>query len=1107
MKYLLTLLYLLNAPAFFLFAQGTVGGQLTSNDTLICGVTNSGVLTLNAHSGNILRWEYSSSGGDPWTPVIHTSSTYNFTNLSQSLHFRVIVQAPGYLPAASNSLLVKIAETSKSGIITGENNYCENAGGLLKLINQQGEIQEWEYSLNNGLSWITVANSTDSNQLYRSFSENRLYRVSVKNSVCPSELTAPFPVTVHAPTAGGTISGTDSLCSGINAVQLSLTGAAGNSYIWESSAFEYGPWINTSVDNLLFQQNNVSQSQFYRVKVSNQYCPDSYSNTHKLIVSSPSSGGSISGIENICENKSVALHLSNYTGKITEWETSTDQTSWLPVANTEEGFTTSSLGVTSYFRVQVKNGRCPAVYSTVKTINVESLPATDFSFSNQCRNSNIAFQNTTPGANNYEWFFGDGTSEHVKNPSHRYELSGTYTVTLKATSFNGCTDSVTRNIQVYPVPVINFSTADTLCFGDDIQFTNLSTISGGSIVTYSWSFGQNGASALEHPVFSQFVTGSNTIKLKGTSNFGCADSVIKTIILRDKPVPQFEAANNCFGTPTFFYNQSFSGASSAGYSWNFGDGTQSSAIAPQHTYSGSGAYSVILKATTTFGCTDSILKQVYIKPQPVIDFTFNDNCFSDTSFFHIQVDSVSQFTVQWLFENGITSGLLNPSHVFSNYGQYPVKLKVISDSNCVQEQIKTIQIYPKPVADFLVQNTCQGDSVSFTSLSSIPYGTFQNHWNFGNGTTAQQLSPKTYYDSSAIYYPQLIAVSDRGCSDTVLKLLVTFDRPEAAFDFQSECYGIPIEFHNTSMVNYGIIDSYLWNFGDNTNSTLPDPVKEYLNEGTYSVSLIAVSSNGCKDTVVQDVFVYEAPVANFEVLNACDGQELTFNNTTVLTAGMFYTTWDFGDGNSSAEYAPAYLYSEAGIYVVTQKIKSDQGCTDSISKPVVVYPLPLVKIKQDTIVINKGESIQLTAAGAQEYTWYPSTAMDNPTVYNPVITPQESIIYFVSGTDNYHCINTDSVFIRVNNDYYIKPYNFITPDGNGKNEIWIIENILSYPDNTINIYDEMGHEVFSRKAYDNTWDGKNKTGELLPDGMYYYIISFDNSKRKYTGSVLLIRNK
>src|SRR5690606_31798177 len=140
-------------------------------------------------------------------------------------------------------------------------------------------------------------------------------------------------------------------------------------------------------------------------------------------------------------------------------------------------------------------------------------------------------------------------------------------------------------------------------------------------------------------------TGSNTIKLKGTSNFGCTDSIIKTIILRDKPVPQFEAANNCFGTPTLLYNQSFSGASSAGYSWNFGDGTQSSAITPQHTYSGSGAYSVILKATTTFGCTDSILKQVYIKPQPVIDFTFNNNCFSDTSYFHIQVDSVSQFTV------------------------------------------------------------------------------------------------------------------------------------------------------------------------------------------------------------------------------------------------------------------------------------------------------------------------------------------------------------------------------------------------------------------------------------------------------------------------------
>jgi flagellar hook assembly protein FlgD len=57
------------------------------------------------------------------------------------------------------------------------------------------------------------------------------------------------------------------------------------------------------------------------------------------------------------------------------------------------------------------------------------------------------------------------------------------------------------------------------------------------------------------------------------------------------------------------------------------------------------------------------------------------------------------------------------------------------------------------------------------------------------------------------------------------------------------------------------------------------------------------------------------------------------------------------------------------------------------------------------------------------------------------------------------------------------------------------------------IYNELGHEVFTGTSYLNTWDGRNKTGEILPDGTYYYIISFSDTDKKYQGDVLLIRNK
>lgn len=98
------------------------------------------------------------------------------------------------------------------------------------------------------------------------------------------------------------------------------------------------------------------------------------------------------------------------------------------------------------------------------------------------------------------------------------------------------------------------------------------------------------------------------------------------------------------------------------------------------------------------------------------------------------------------------------------------------------------------------------------------------------------------------------------------------------------------------------------------------------------------------------------------------------------------------------------------------------------------------------------------------------------------------------------------MMVTVNETYKVIPYNLLTPDNNGKNDTWIIEYITSYPNNEVVVYNEMGHEIFTQRKYANTWDGKNKTGEILPDGTYYYVLKFDNSDVEYKGEILLLRN-
>jgi gliding motility-associated-like protein len=122
-------------------------------------------------------------------------------------------------------------------------------------------------------------------------------------------------------------------------------------------------------------------------------------------------------------------------------------------------------------------------------------------------------------------------------------------------------------------------------------------------------------------------------------------------------------------------------------------------------------------------------------------------------------------------------------------------------------------------------------------------------------------------------------------------------------------------------------------------------------------------------------------------------------------------------------------------------------------------------------------------------------------------TPTQTTQYTVEGIDEYGCVNYDSVTVFIMNDNRIVPANLVTPDGNGKNDTWIISNIENYPQAVVSLFDLHGRLIFSTDHYQNNWDGRNGNGDTLPDGTYYYIISLDNNHRIYKGAITVLRNK
>ncbi|MNJ85380.1 Protease 1 precursor [compost metagenome] len=1088
------------------FAQASVGGTLSSIDTAKCISGNTGSIQLNGSTGNIIRWEYSYSGGDPWTPIAHTSAIYNFTNLSESISFRAIVQVPANLPATSSVIRIHVYQTSLGGTIAGASEVCQNTNYSYTLSGTRGKILNWEQSTNGGSTWTAIVQSTDSTLLSRSFVQNTIYRSEVKNGACPTVISPSFLITAYQPSVSGTLSGTDSVCKSGNTVALNLGGSVGTNYNWQTSPNPNGSWTAVGSNATTFSTSNLENTSFYRVSVKNGTCPESTSGVYKVVVSQLSNGGTITGNMLICIGDSVLLTNVNYTGVLLNWEKSTNNgSSWTGINHTADSYLDNNAATDTWYRTSVKNGVCPIATSAIKNVTVSPLPVPDFSFSNACSGILIPFTNLTPGSNTYAWDYGDGTGNNVTNSNHTYSNAGNYTVTMQATNSSGCLNTISHPITVYARPTASFQVEDTICLTDQVVFANLSQNTQGSIVNYTWNFNGLGTSNLANPTFSQFTTGANPVTLTVLNSAGCSDSVSKVLMVRDKPIAGFEFQNACLGLPIAFTNTSFGGNAQVSCNWNFGDGQGSVLTSPLHTYGASGNYNVSLIVSNSYQCADTLVQPLSVFNQPQIDFTSNNVCLGDTTFFTPAVTGITGYSANWNFGDGFSDTTQTTSHVYSNYGDFQVQFTVASDSGCVQNIIKNVKVYALPNAVFNIQNGCMLDSLVFTNYSSIPNGSIDASWDLGNNVTSTDWSPVNAYQTEGVYQIRLAVMSNFGCADTTLSTLTIFDKPQAAFTASNVCYGVPVTFTNNSVVIFGSISTVLWDFGDNSNSTIYNPQKEYMNNGSYNVSLIVQSSNGCSDTLVKTVLVYDAPIANFTAYNSCLGNQTTFDNTTTLDNGSFSSVWHFGDGNTSVQFAPQYLFEDAGIYMAKLVVTTDFGCMDSISKPVVIYNLPAANAGADA-QIDKGYHTQLSGSGGSTYTWSPSNGLVSPNTASTPASPDLTTTYILTVLDNNGCLNSDSVTVYVEDSYKIKPYNLLTPDGNGKNDTWIIENIETYPANSVAVFNELGHEIWRMDAYDNTWDGRNKTGEIITDGTYYYIITFNGSDKVYKGDLLLIRN-
>lgn len=238
------------------------------------------------------------------------------------------------------------------------------------------------------------------------------------------------------------------------------------------------------------------------------------------------------------------------------------------------------------------------------TITVNTVPTAGFT--SQTAGLSVIFDNTTTGATSYSWDFGDGGTSTDANPTHDYQATGTYTVTLTATNACGTATFVQQVAIEGSAPLTMFASNLTSgCVGITVQFTDESL---GDPTGWNWTFagGSPATSTDRNPSVTYTTPGVYDVTLETSNIYGSNTStVVGYITIVPLPTAGFNFNGN--SGVISFNNTSQNGTS---YAWDFGDGTSSTDENPVHTYEASGTYTVSL--TVTNACGASTVEQTVV---------------------------------------------------------------------------------------------------------------------------------------------------------------------------------------------------------------------------------------------------------------------------------------------------------------------------------------------------------------------------------------------------------------------------------------------------------------------------------------------------------------
>lgn len=492
---------------------------------------------------------------------------------------------------------------------------------------------------------------------------------------------------------------------------------------------------------------------------------------------------------------------------------------------------------------------------------------------------------------------------------------GTYTVTT--TDANGCSNSADVTIDEPTIVTVSFTTTPANC--GEADGTATATPAGG---TGPYSFAWDTTPVQTNATATGIVAGPRSVTV--TDANGCTvtgDAVVSSIGGAELSTEFTDVSCNGFsdGTATVI---AANGTEPYSYSWN--------TVPAQITATATGLVAGTYTATVTEdnGCI-GFVQVVVSQPTAIIPVVSSvpGSCGLPNGTATVTASGgVGPYTFSWDSDPAQTdataTGLLA--------GDYTVT--VTDATGCIAEATVEVINVPGPVAGFVGEDVCLGNSATFqnTSVNGVVWA-----WDMGDGTLYDQQNVQHTYGFPGTYTVELVVTDVSGCTDTISSEVVVTPVPVSAFAATplEGCAPLTTSFENTGS---SAGPSCLWEFGDgNTSTDCIAPVHTYTQAGCYDVTL-TVTQAGCSSTltVPQMVCVDPVPVADFSITPnpVLTSSPLVLYLNQSVGASSFAWTFTGGIPESSDEPSLTVDYAgqEPGLYEVCLAVSNAAGCSDTL---------------------------------------------------------------------------------------------------------------------------------------------------------------------------------